>query len=100
MGNITPWMFEPVFQDAGIVGDWQVLVEKDAANVKDVLRLRAESADAASAERILAAFRKNFGEAWTLSQKGLFGVNAETLPSGTLKTGRKLRRIDDRRNFS
>lgn len=100
MGNITPWMMEPVFQEAGFCGDWQVAVEKDASNVKDVIKLLAEAPSSGpGAENLLAAFRQQFAEAWKLSQGGLFEVRAEALPPGTLKTGRKLKRIDDRRKF-
>lgn len=103
MGNIAPWMFEDFFKGLEGVGeDWQISVDK--AGTKDRLCFHLESANgrsdtAAVRAAALGRFRAEFPEAWRVQEMGLFTLDVELVPKGSLRTGRKLRRIVDKRKF-
>jgi len=101
MGNIAPWMFEPVFRRvAGLGEDWQVVVDKEGT--KDLVTLNVEhvnGADGALKEKIFDAFRAEFPEAWRQCQMGLLRLDVAAHPKHALRSGRKLKRIVDRRKF-
>jgi phenylacetate-CoA ligase len=102
MGNIAPWMFEPFFAEiAGIGPDWQVVVEKDGK--KDVVSFHVEKTDGADETALkaktLSVFKIRFPESWRVSEMGLLKVDVAVHTAGTLRTGRKLRRIMDKRVF-
>ena len=101
MGNIAPWMFEPVLGSVtGISSDWQVVIEK--AGHLDRITLTAEGDSAAEEElrkKILSQFSEVLPEAWRNSQKGFFEIGAQIVPKNALRTGRKLLRIVDKRKF-
>ncbi len=101
MGNIAPWMFEPLFQRVDGLGDWQVVVDKDGK--KDLVSFHLESdgsAGSASRETVLSEFKKEFGEAWRVREMGLLAIDVKFFPKGALRNGRKLRRIIDNRKFN
>jgi len=98
MGNIAPWMFEPFFEKIDAArGQWQVTVDKDGT--KDVVTFHLETNDASMKERVISAFRTDFPEAWRVAEMGLLRVAVELHPVGDLRSGRKLRRLIDRRRF-
>lgn len=102
MGNIAPWMFEPLFAEIGGIGpDWQVTVEKEGA--KDVVSFHVEKGDgvdaAALKAKTLGVFKMRFPESWRVSEMGLLKVDVAVHAPGALRTGRKLRRILDKRVF-
>jgi phenylacetate-CoA ligase len=102
MGNIAPWMFEPLFGSVrSLAGDWQITVDKDGP--KDVVTFNVERAgdatDAAIREGVFSGFRAEFGECWRVAEMGLLKLDLKVHPAGSLRTGRKLKRILDRRKF-
>jgi phenylacetate-CoA ligase len=102
LGNIAPWMFEPVFRQVdGIAEDWQIAVSKDGN--KDLIEFRMENADGASEsvlkDRFFAALKSELPDAWKLSQMELCRLDTRVVPKGSLRAERKLRRIVDTRKF-
>ena len=103
MGNIAPWMFEPVFGPLDEIGeDWQIELRKE--NLKDLIVLNVESMNGASdekflKEKVLTSLKTNLPDAWKLAEQGLFRFDTQVLPKNTLRAGRKILRIVDRRKF-
>lgn len=103
MGNIAPWLFEPIFNRLNSeTSDWQIVVEKDSENKKDVINFYLESENA-SADAVRQKFFKEFelelSDAWKQYQMGLFKIDFLLKPKGSLRQGRKLVRLIDRRKF-
>ncbi|MBI2095213.1 MAG: phenylacetate--CoA ligase family protein [Candidatus Omnitrophica bacterium] len=100
MGNIAPWMFEPIFSGIEGAGDWQIAVDKDGKKDAITFRLEAAREDGELRERILAKLKKEFTEAFRVYEMGLLTIAVEIVPKGALRDGqRKLRRILDLRQF-
>lgn len=104
MGNIAPWMFESLFDRIAQASvDWQIVIEKDRNNQKDVLNFLLESDNETSSDHLkqnfFREFEKELSDAWKQHQMGLFHLEFHTRPKGTLRQGRKLIRILDRRSF-
>jgi phenylacetate-CoA ligase len=103
MGNIAPWIFENVFKEVGqITGDWQVVVHKRGH--KDFLEIHVECLDGTRAEsavreQIFSGLKREIGEGWRNYEKGFLELEVKIHPRGALRTGRKLPRIVDRRQF-
>lgn len=96
MGNIAPWMFEPIFSQMPGIGDWQIVVNKEGT--KDCVEFHFESAETNGLEsKVLERFHKDFSAPL---QMGLLTFKAVSHPPGSLRgSGRKLRRIVDKRIF-
>lgn len=93
MGNIAPWMFETFFQKLGAGNDWQISVDKP--NLKDRITFHVER----DGIDVLTVFKQEFpGEART-QEMGLVEFAVQVHDPGTLRQGRKLRRILDNRKF-
>ncbi len=102
MGNIAPWMFETLFSGfQGIVADWQIEVTKEESGVKDRVTFHLEHAGDAAALRaqFLDAFGREFPEQTRQGKMGLFSMDVAVHAPGSLRTGRKLKRIVDKRKF-
>ncbi len=105
MGNIAPWMFEPIFKGIDELGeDWQVTVDKDGN--KDLIELHVEmkngQADIGSVKnRILSNMKRDLYENYKIAETGgsFMRLDLKIHPQGTLRTGRKLKRIVDNRKF-
>lgn len=103
MGNIAPWMFEPIFSELpGLTGDWQVVLNKK--DNKDLIEFRVESAngslDANSVKQgIFSGIKNSLPDSWRMYEMGLFHFEANILPKGSLRQSRKLIRIVDQRKF-
>ncbi len=101
MGNVAPWMFEPIMDGVpGISSDWQLTIEK--AGHLDRLTMTAEADAPASEElkkKILSQFSAVMPDVWKNYQKGFFEIDARIVPKNSLRTGRKLLRIVDKRQF-
>ena len=101
MGNIAPWMFEPFFKKVdGVDGDWQIVVAK--RGTKDLIEFHVETANGHETlqSQVFEAFRREWPEAWRVVEMGVFLMSVCPHAKGSLKTGRKLRRIVDRRDFT
>ncbi len=103
MGNLAPWMFESIFSSIKGVGpDWQILIDKK--NNKDFIefhieRLDEDKPDARFKEEVLLEFRKELTDAWKSYELGFFAMDLKVHPKGSLRVGRKLTRLVDRRTF-
>lgn len=105
MGNIAPWMFEPIFKGIdGIGEDWQVTVDKDGN--KDLIELHVEIRSGhPNAEtiknQVLSNMKRELYESYKVAEIGgsFMRLELKIHPQGTLRAGRKLRRIVDNRKF-
>ena len=100
MGNIAPWMFEPLLSGLESVRDWQVVLSKDG--MKDLIEFCVEADTRAEEElkkKFFSDFQSAFPEMWKFYEKSFFRLGFRVLPKGTLRKGRKLLRIVDERKF-
>jgi phenylacetate-CoA ligase len=102
MGNIAPWMFEPIFSSIpGLGEDWQILVEK--REDKDLIEFHVEDARGLAAgeleREIFSKMKKEVADGWKNYEIGLFNLGVKVHPPGTLRKDRKLIRLVDRRVF-
>lgn len=103
MGNLAPWMFEPILNSIkGLSSDWQIIIDKDSH--KDLIELHVEALDGAVnsldlKEIIFSNVRKELTEAWKSYELGLFKMDLRLHAKGTLRNGRKLMRLVDKRKF-
>ena len=105
MGNLAPWMFEPIFKGIPDIGDdWQVTVDKDGN--KDLIELHVETKNGAVdtenlRNKILSNMKRELTEAYKVAEIGgtFMTIGLKVHPQGTLRTGRKLKRIVDKRKW-
>ena len=104
MGNLAPWMFEPVFSKLeGITPDWQITVEREGT--KDLIRFHFEAKDnglneVGFREYLVNRLDQDLAEPFRGGfRMGLFKVETQIHARGELRPGRKLRRILDLRKF-
>ena len=97
MGNVGPWVFDEVLRGIPAADEWQAVLTSDGRY--DVIELRVESDAAASAlaEIVRAHLRERFPDFWKNREMGLYTLRVTPVPCGSLRTGRKLRRIIDER---
>jgi phenylacetate-CoA ligase len=100
-GNLHPDFFEPLLAGVpGLADDWQAaLYERDLATV---VQIRLElGGDAAARERavqaVLGALQRARPEAWLAYCQRLIDLEIVFFAPGTLRAGRKLRRLVDER---
>lgn len=101
MGNVGPWVFEELLRDVpGAGADWQVVLGSNGRY--DTLALTVEMTDpaagAAVGNRVRDHLRARFPDFWKNLQMGLYELTITPAAPGTLRTGRKLRRIVDSRS--
>jgi phenylacetate-CoA ligase len=102
MGNVGPWVFEDLLRNINGVGpDWQATLIHNGR--RDEINLVVESADSESETAIRTgvfdALRQKFPDFWKNHEMRLFDFTVSIVSSGTLRTGRKVRRIVDRRAY-
>jgi len=98
MGNVGPWVFEEVLRGIEGVGDeWQAVLSNNGRF--DVFELRVEVKDLESRTRdqVLANVKERFPDFWKNLQMGLYELRVTPFMPGSLRTGRKLKRIVDER---
>lgn len=100
MGNLSPWFFEQLLDDVpGITRDWQVGVVR--AGNRDTIEFRLELGDPDGADSVVAAVKQRVREriplSWRNYELKLFEFGFRFADPGTLRTGRKLRRLLDER---
>jgi phenylacetate-CoA ligase len=102
MGNVGPWVFEEILRGVESVGaEWQVVLSNNGRY--DELELRVEDGGGKTEEgkaAILANVRERFPDFWKNLQMGLYELRVTPYAQGTLRTGRKLRRIVDERSLT
>lgn len=101
-GNLAPWMFEPVVGSVpGLGEDWQIVVDKEGN--KDLVELHVESVDGKNdheiKEKIFSCLQSQLPDCWNLYRMNLCKLDVKISQKGTLRTGRKLPRLVDRRQF-
>jgi len=98
MGNVGPWVFEEILRGIDGAGDeWQAVLSNNGRF--DVIELRVEVRGQESVVRdaVLANVKERFPDFWKNLQMGLYELRVTPVASGSLRTGRKLRRIVDDR---
>ncbi len=100
IGNVAPWMFEPVLSPVlEISADWQVVIEKAGHLDRLILRVESSASPVEIKEKVLSQMASVMPEVWKNFHKGFFILDAEVVPKNTLRVGRKLLRIVDKRKF-
>jgi phenylacetate-CoA ligase len=100
-GDVYPEFFERLLRGIDGVGDeWQVALRE--AGLRPVFEFRLESTGGSSLrEAVDAAIRARlaatFPPLWAKTQQRLCDIVVCLLPPGTLRTGRKIRRLVDER---
>ncbi len=103
IGNFAPWIFEPLFSEIkGIGPDWQIVIDKRGP--KDLLEFHVENENGGRneselREEFFGRFKKHLTDAWKAYEMGLCFMDLKAHPKGTLREGRKLSRLVDRRRF-
>jgi phenylacetate-CoA ligase len=99
MGNVGPWVFEEILRGRPAADEWQAVLTSDGKY--DVIELRVESDEPAAASTlepaVLAHLRERFPDFWKNREMGLYTLRVTPVSRGSLRTGRKLRRIVDER---
>jgi phenylacetate-CoA ligase len=107
MGNVGPWVFEEILRGIEGAGDeWQAVLSNNGRF--DVFELRLEvggwrsgAEDAEGAQvvtrAVLANVKERFPDFWKNLQMGLYELRVTPFAPGSLRTGRKLKRIVDER---
>jgi len=99
-GNMHPEIFERVLHDVeGISSNWQVAVRQEG--LQDVLEFRLELTNGIGPERVEQEVRRNlqlrYPEIWGNYLCDMYRLAFCYLPPGTLREGRKARRLVDER---
>jgi phenylacetate-CoA ligase len=99
MGNLGPWVFDELLRGVPAADEWQAVLTSDGRF--DVIDLRVESDEVAGGpalERIvLEHLRERFPDFWKNRDMQLYTLRVTPVPRGSLRTGRKVRRIVDER---
>ena len=100
MGNLSPWFFENLLQDVShISSDWQIGVLRTGNH--DTIEFRLELVDHAAPDEVAALVkqrvRERIPDSWRNFELGLFEFGFRFEHVGSLRQGRKLRRLVDER---
>ncbi len=100
-GDVYPEFFEDLLRGIdGIDDEWQVAVRE--SGLRPVVEFRLESRAGSSArEAVDGAIRSRLAARhpplWAKTQQGMCDIAVSLVPPGTLRTGRKIRRLVDER---
>ncbi|MCM8791068.1 MAG: AMP-binding protein [Candidatus Omnitrophica bacterium] len=99
-GNLYPLMFEDVLKGVDCVTtDWQVVIK--SRGMKEVMELNLEvrngCADETLRERVFSRIKSCYPDLWKNYSLGTFEIEFVRHPAGSLRAGRKLLRLVDRR---
>jgi phenylacetate-CoA ligase len=102
MGNVGPWVFAEVLRDVnGHGADWQAVVTHDGE--RDVVELRLELEDfdhwAEVQQAVLVNLRNRFADFWKNYEMKLYDFRVIPRATGSLRNGRKLKRVLDERHI-
>lgn len=100
-GNVHPDFFSAMLAPIpGLAEDWQIVLEERDGKQTFSFRLELENGNTgqeAVKTEIFAALKHEHPLAWNACEQKLAGVEFVFLPKGTLRKGRKLLRLVDRR---
>jgi phenylacetate-CoA ligase len=102
MGNVGPWVFDEVLRGVnGHGADWQAVVKHDGR--RDVIELCVELAHSnhqPDVERaVLDNLRAGFADFWKNYEMKLYEFRVVPCEPGSLRNGRKLKRVLDQREM-
>jgi phenylacetate-CoA ligase len=102
MGNVGPWVFAELLAGVAAAGaDWQAVVKNDGR--RDVIELHVETDDTARQleleGQVRANLRERFADFWKNHEMRLYEMKVVACPRGSLRPGRKLRRVVDERHL-
>ena len=102
MGNVGPWVFAEILSGVASAGaDWQAVVKNDGR--RDVVELHVETEEPsrrAELERaVRARLRERFADFWKNHEMRLYDLEVVACARGSLRAGRKLRRVVDERHM-
>lgn len=99
MGNVGPWVFDEILLGVARAGDdWQAMLRHNGR--VDVIELSVETAvgtEDGLERAVLANLRERFPDFWKNREMKLYELRIAPALPGTLRQGRKLRRIVDER---
>jgi phenylacetate-CoA ligase len=100
MGNVGPWVFAEVLRDVnGHGADWQAIIKHDGR--RDVVELRLElhnfSHHGEVERAVLSNLRERFADFWKNYEMKLYDFRVVPCKPGSLRNGRKLKRVLDQR---
>lgn len=103
MGNVGPWVFEEVLRNVnGHGADWQAVIKHNGR--RDVVELCVELAHShhrLDVERVvLDNLRRGFTDFWRNYEMKLYEFHVVTCEPGSLRNGRKLKRVVDQRQMT
>ena len=99
-GNLYPLMFEEIMKGiGGMTLDWQVVFR--LRGMKEVMEFNLELTDRGAAEkvkeRIFEGMKKKYPDLWKNLGLGIFETDFVFKAPGSIRTGRKLIRLVDKR---
>lgn len=103
MGNVGPWVFEQLLRDVnGHGAEWQAVIKHNGQ--RDVVELRLElehfERRAAVEQLVLTNLEEGFADFWKNHQMKLFDFHVVPYEPGSLRNGRKLKRVVDQREMN
>src|SRR5437879_8025860 len=103
MGNVGPWVFEEVLRNVnGHGADWQAVIKHNGK--QDVVELHIEldhSNHQPDIERaVLDNLRAGFADFWKNYEMKLYEFRVVPCEAGSLRNGRKLKRVLDQRQMA
>jgi phenylacetate-CoA ligase len=102
MGNVGPWVFEEVLRNVnGHGADWQAVIKHDGR--RDVVELHLEVAhfdhQPEVEHAVLDNLRAGFADFWKNYEMKLYEFRVVPCALGSLRNGRKLKRVVDQREM-
>jgi len=103
MGNVGPWVFDELLRNVnGHGADWQAVIKHDGR--RDIIELNLEVAHLAhqpELERaVLDNLRTGFADFWKNHEMKLYEFHVIPCAPGSLRNGRKLKRVLDQREMN
>jgi phenylacetate-CoA ligase len=103
MGNVGPWVFEQVLRNVNGQGaDWQAVIKHDGRRDLVELCLELDHFDhqVDVQQRVFDNLRAEFADFWRNREMGLYDLRVIPCQPGSLRNGRKLKRVIDQREMS
>jgi phenylacetate-CoA ligase len=103
MGNVGPWVFAEVLGEMLPAGaDWQAVIKSEG--YRDLIEIHLELPDRGQQQqecesKIRQNLRERFPDFWRNYEMRLYDLKVIRHPQGSLRTGRKLRRVIDERQM-
>jgi phenylacetate-CoA ligase len=103
VGNIAPWMVEDVMSRMSpMILEWQLCVQHEGT--RDLLECRVENSQKLSDKdlrtKLMNAMQSGMPVARQGIMNGLAAFKVRSYETGTLRKGRKIKRILDQRNYT